>query len=507
MISVKEVYDIIESPKLTRLQKRKMLYSIFEKPKNFFVFCKVIMPHAFTKKFAKFHMEVINEFMKDGDSAMAAPRGHAKSTLIGLGYLMWLIAYEKEKYIIYTSQNHSKSVQFLEPLTYEIKNNPVFKFIYGVGRLMRVREKETGIDRQDVFDYNYMRIQALSFEKNIRGLKYYNVRPTLILLDDIETDERVINPELRVKDADKLNKQIIPSLDTDSGRVKMIGTILHHDSQLVQKIRNLDGKIYKAIGEDGALLWGDMFTQEKLDSIKHRIGGAAFASEYMNSPVDDTFALIKREWMIACCDETRTYGQMDKYEKKIQGVDFAFSDRITADKSAYVTIGCRGDGYDVVDVMTRKGMSITEQFDYIEYLSGINKVYDNALEENSIRSMSKELKKYKFPFTLFWTAASDSPYKQQLDPDFDNKRYTVGKTAMINRLATQFENRRIMLPYKTDRDKATTNQLIDECSTYALQDGKLVEIGVHGDIPIALGYAIERAEMERNEFEFGMLEI
>jgi hypothetical protein len=121
--------------------------------------------------------------------------------------------------------------------------------------------------------------------------------------------------------------------------------------------------------------------------------------------------------------------------------------------------------------------------------------------------MSKELRNYSFPYTLFWTGATDSAAKQQLDPEFNNKRHTVGKTAMIKRLATQFENKRIRIPYKTDRDKVLASQIIDECSTYALQDGKLVEIGVHGDIPIALGYAIERAEMEKFEFAYGSLDM
>jgi len=511
-LTIKDVENILENKKLSDNDKKSLLYALFQQEENFLVFCKAILPKAFSKPSPEFHKEVIKEFMKPTSSALAAPRNHAKSTLIGLGYLLWLIAYKKEEYIIYTSQNHVKSVQFIEPLLSEIKNNIFYKWLYGVMNIKKEEEVEgiNALERQDVFDVNGIRVQAFSFEKNIRGLKYGIHRPSIIIFDDIESDDRIINPELRLKDSDKLNRQMIPSLDAIKGRYKFIGTILHQDSLLMQKIRNLDGRIYKAIKDDGTPLWPEMWPLSRLEEQKRQIGSMAFEQEYMNNPVNDTFSLIKREWLRACCDENLSYEEAfnHKYDSRFQGVDFAFSDRVVADKSAFVGIGKDNDGYTVISVFVRKGMSTTEQFDYIEYLNGLGGYTDNALEENSIRSMSKELKNYNFPFTLFWTGSSDSAFKQnQVDPEFDGKRHTVGKTSMIKRLATQFENNRIRLPFKTDRDKVLSNMIMDECSTYALQDGKLVEVGVHGDIPVALGYALERAEMEKFDFSFGSASI
>jgi len=436
------------------------------------------------------------------------------STLIGQGFVIWNILYNKYKYIIYTSQNHSKSVQFLEPIAKEFKFNTMIKYIYGNLRLDTVKDEEAdNRDREDIFDINNVRVQALSFEKNIRGMKYGNQRPDLIILDDIEDDQRVINPDLRHKDKNKLNKEIIPAVDAERGVIKFVGTILHHDSLLVQSLRTFDGKIYRACefeGEkiiDSSILFPDLFTAERLMAIKKKIGSTPFQSEYLNNPVDDVASLIKRAWVINCFDDKLSFdfASDSKYDFRYQGVDFAFSDRVSADKSAFVGIGVANDEYTLICCLTRKGMSITEQFDYIEYLSGIYGYDDNALEENSIRSMSKELINYNFKSTLYWTGASDKAHTKKRDVDFAQKRYTVGKTAMINRLATQFENKRIRIPYKTDKDKEVANRIMDECCTYALNDGKLVEVGVHGDIPIALGYAIERAESDRFEYVGGML--
>ena len=59
------------------------------------------------------------------------------------------------------------------------------------------------------------------------------------------------------------------------------------------------------------------------------------------------------------------------------------------------------------------------------------------------------------------------------------------------RLGTAFENKRFIIPYKTEADKRTFDRILAECTSYALSDGKLVEAGVHPDIPIGLGYALE----------------
>jgi len=480
------------------------LQQLFANPNNFETFCRFCFPKAFTKPFAPFHCETFKDFNSPNDSVVGAPRGHGKSTLIGLGLVSWLMLYKKEKYIVYTSQNHAKSVQFLEPIKYELQNNPIIKFIYGNYKVYTVKDEDEGNrDREDCFDYRGIRIQALSFEKNIRGLKFGSTRPTLIILDDIDDDQRVLNPDLRKKDSDKLTKQIIPSLDAEQGRVKMIGTILHHDSLLAKRLRVEDGKIYRAIDASGNILFPDLYNLEKLMDIKRRIGSTSFQSEYLNDPVDDSASIIKREWVKECFEDQLSYGdEQYEWEELYLGVDFAFSDRVSADKSAFVVLA-RHDGlYFVVDCITRKGMSVVEQFEYIQELHNKYKFVDIALEENSIRSMSKELDSYEFPYTLYWTGNADPAAKRRFEGEFQNKRFTVGKAQMIHRLATQFENKTIRIPAQNEEDKMKANQIVDELTTYALNDGKLVEVGVHGDIPIALGYAMERCTKEEGTVLF-----
>ena len=522
MITYEQCIKVLESKAPVEFIK-KYLYQEFAKEENIETFCRFMLPRAFTLPFAPFHKELVKDFLSVNNVAVAAPRGHGKSTLVGQGLVIWETVYKKFNYGVYMSQNHEKSIEFLEPIRFEIKNNERLKFLYPHLTIKALKDDD-GKDRQDMFDVGGVRIRALSFDKNIRGMKYLNQRPDRIWLDDIEEDQRVTNPELRRKDRDKLNKQIIPSLDIFSGRIKYVGTLLHHNSLLKSKLRTWNGKTYKAcdLDEDGNVIHGtilfpQMFTVEKLEAKKRDMGTPSFQSEYLNQPVDDKSSLIKRKWVRSCFDNTFSFEDDVKYDFKVQGVDFAFSDRASADKSAFVGIGRTEDCVDLCSFLTRKGMSPLEQFDYIKYLTGINNFDDNALEENSIGNMKKHLGDYGFPYTLFWTGAHDKAATQQLDKDFDGKRYAVGKIDMIKRLGAIFERNyesirndegfTFRIPYRTEKDKELAHELMDETCSWALSDGKLVEIGPHPDSPIALCMAFERLNIERFEAMGGGLEL
>jgi hypothetical protein len=473
----------------------QVLQHIFSFPENIDSFARFMFPETCTNKIPDFHYELYDTLFEEGNSALAAPRGHAKSSVTGLIFLIFCVVNNLEKYIVYISQNHTKTVQFLDPIRIEFKENELIKFVYPHIKLSNARD-DSGKDREDCFDVNGIRVEAVSFEKNLRGFKYRNMRPTLIIGDDIEEDMRTLNPELRVKDSNKLNKVIIPSLDIN-GRFKMIGTLLHIDSLLMKKIKQYSGKIYKACDENYEnLLWPDRFTEDKLRKIKKDIGTIAFSQEYLNNPVDVENTLIKPEWIKQCFDETLSLQEAQRlqFSNKVMGADFAFSDRVTADKSAYCSLGANGGKKVLFHCETFKGWSVTEQLSHIENVLHKQFKYDGiGLEENSIKAISKDLMKVPLPITLFWTSANDPADKRLAykDYNFTGKRHTVGKTNLIMRLGTAFENNEFRIPYKTEADKNVAHEILAECTSYALADGKLVEASVHPDIPIGLGYALE----------------
>ena len=492
IVTKQDVGELFEKVQDEQVLK-ELLQEIFSHEENIETFSQVVFPETICNKIPEFHKEIYQMLFREGNDAFAAPRGHAKTSVTGVIFLIFNIVNKLEKYIVYISQNHAKTVQFIDPVRHEFKNNKMLRFIWGDLTPSMARDDE-GKDREDCFDVGGCRVEAASFEKNIRGFKYRNTRPTLIVGDDIESDERVLNPELRDKDRNKLNKVIIPSLDIN-GRFKFIGTILHLDSLLNNKIKQYNGKIFQACDtEMKNLLWPDRFTKEKLMKIKEDIGSVAFQQEYLNNPIDNTSSLIKREWIEQCRREDLSAEDVYnmKFDMKTMGADFAFSDRISADDSAYCGIGRKDGFYYLLNCQKDHGLSVDEQMHIIKDELHVRYKYDKiGLEENSIKAISKDITQWNLPITLFWTASSDPAARKKSDYDWTDKRHTVGKINLIMRLGTAFENKRFIIPYKTEADKLTFDRILSECTSYALSDGKLVEAGVHPDIPIGLGYALE----------------
>jgi len=466
-------------------QKLKQLLKYwFSFSENIDTFSKFIFPEYIVGNVPNFHNEFYNIFLQDGHDAIAAPRGHAKSTTIGLVFISWNLVNKIEKYIVYMSQNHTKTVQFIEPINVEFKTNTRLKWLYG-DLSPKKNKDEFGRDREDCIDINGCRVEAVSYNKNLRGFKYGNMRPTLIIGDDIDDDERVINPIMRDRDRKKLFEIVINSLDIN-GRFKIVGTIIHQDCLLKTCINKFLGKIYKAIDDKGNILWKERFSKTKLLEIrdgkgkKEGIGTSAFAKEYLNNPIDNETSTIKIEDVVACYDYSWDYSYEDMDEVYL-GVDFAFSDRITADASAFVDVGIKDKKKHILNIRWKKGLSLPKQLTYIRSLHEAHNYSIIGVEENSIKSTSSDIHSLGLPIKMFWTGSRDSVQK-----DSNKKGKSYSKVNAVERLSVEFENRMWVIPYKTEEHKKIASTLSSELTSWGKEDGKLVELGVHPDSPIGM---------------------
>lgn len=255
--------------------------------------------------------------------------------------------------------------------------------------------------------------------------------------------------------------------------------------------------------EENILLSPNRFTIEMLDNIKRDIGTVKFEAEYMLNPIDDTVSLIKREWIEGCRDVShKIYSHRSYFESLYLGVDFAFSDKATADHSVFFVLGTHNDKFYMLDYIRRKGMSGTEQLQFVRELHSIYRFDMIGFEENSIKAILREVKDLRLPIKLFRTGTVDEKDKKK--PDFSHT-ISVSKRNLILRIGTTFENKQIVLPYNDSEAKVKTDLLVEEAISWAQDNGKLVELGRHPDIPIALGYALEVAT--KNSFAFDFAEI
>ena len=250
--------------------------------------------------------------------AIGAPRGEGKSTQVTQLFTLYCIVTAQKHYCVIVMDSIDQAYPMLEAIKAELAFNPRLKTDFpdacGQGRVWQAGTIVTAND---------IKVQVAGSGKKLRGLRHGPYRPDLTILDDIENDEQVRNPEQRDKLNAWLNKTVLALGGAGQKYdVIYIGTILHYDSVLNRMLNNPFWKSikFKAMLQwpDNMALWdrweelyrnegelvADAFYQTHkiemeqgaitswkargvlaLMKIRARDGHAAFDSEYQNDPV------------------------------------------------------------------------------------------------------------------------------------------------------------------------------------------------------------------------------
>lgn len=262
--------------------------------------------------------------------AVAAPRGHAKSTNLTFKGTMHSTLYGYKHYPIIISDSSEQAEGFLDNIRVEFEENTAILEDFGplAGSVWRSNVLVTKTN---------IKIEAIGSGKKIRGRKHRNWRPDLIILDDVENDENVRTPEQRSKLKNWFDKAVSKCGD-DYTDIVYIGTLLHYDSLLAKTLTNPAYRSikYKAViqfsqADDLWQQWESIFTdlanddreadalaffqahkaamlegtqvlwEEKLsyyDLMVMRVseGEASFNSEEQNEPINPDDCLFMEEW-------------------------------------------------------------------------------------------------------------------------------------------------------------------------------------------------------------------
>ena len=140
-----------------------------------------------------FHREIWELICSDHKQvAIAAPRYHAKSTAVTHAYTLASVMFRESRYVLIVSDTVSQSVQFLGDIKRELLENEDLRNLFGIKELV----KDTEDDLICCMDDDHLfRIQAKGAEQKLRGLKWKNMRPDLIICDDLENEEIVMNKD------------------------------------------------------------------------------------------------------------------------------------------------------------------------------------------------------------------------------------------------------------------------------------------------------------------------
>lgn len=268
-------------------------------------FIHTYLPHQLYGEMAPFQLEIQAALESSTRTAIAAPRGHGKSSLITLGHVLHSLAYRRKKFVVLIGASSDLAEKSLGRIGAELRENEALLKAFPhlalpTEQVRRARAKKA--KDSDLQLSGGARLSAVGAGAALRGLIDGANRPDEIILDDIETDKSVETPEQRQKLLDWYLSAVSNLPGANGGAIRMVGTLLHKSSLLATLLSPAYSSSYTqlryaALNAEGNPLWVAAWTLEKLEVKRAEIGSRVFSKEYLNNPVDATVALWKESWI------------------------------------------------------------------------------------------------------------------------------------------------------------------------------------------------------------------
>lgn len=328
--------------------------------------------------------------------AIAAPRGHAKSTAVSLSYLLGCVLFREHDFVVLISDTETQAIQFLNDIKVELVENENIRTLFDVKEFVKDNEKDL-ICTIGPDNYQF-RIIVKSSGTPLRGLKWRNKRPNLIIGDDLENDEIVMNQERREKFRNWVFAAVLPCL-SDYGKIRIVGTILHFDSFLYRLMPQVSGEgsehtrrvglmytstikpagwrsvLFRAhteMDDFSEILWPEKFSKERLQYIRSLYTSQGYpegySQEYLNYPLDNSTAFFRRLDLVPMTDE-----DYKKPKVYYASADLAISLKQKADYSVFLVGGVDEDGVLHIVNVVRQRMDSREIMDTMFQLQSIYK--------------------------------------------------------------------------------------------------------------------------------------
>ncbi len=294
-------------------------------------FAKDVEPSIFENATPLFHIELLN-FINGPEQfkASAVFRGAAKSTLLNKILIINRIHFEYEPFTMIVSSDKEKAQSFLGDIKSLVEKAQEKGYALSKGDVWTKSKIEVVVNA-GLVDKNGKSIEhrccvaAFGAGQDPRGYTYKNIRPTLIIADDLESKNgqyAIANKDNRQKLRRWFYADLMPSLHPLRGQMIIIGTILHADSILNNIIMEKEEELLKAengeeeesewlthksewhtkvipIMQNGKAMWKSRFPIKKIRDLKGRLSRIGlvneFYQEYMCKAMAPEKQLFKRE--------------------------------------------------------------------------------------------------------------------------------------------------------------------------------------------------------------------
>lgn len=372
-------------------------------------FAEVYLAQAFGAEPAPFHVELFDEVERATPApgsgpgarcgarlAIAAPRGHAKSTILTRAFPLWALLSGRERYVLIVSATADQATRLLDHIKRQIETNDLIRADFP--SLARRGPHAPAPWRKNALriplDSGDALVWAYGAGQRLRGARHGADRPGLIIADDLEDTASAQSEEQRGVLAAWFDGTLVKA-GTPATNVLVVGTVLHQRSLLACLLDPGErpgwrGLVYRAIvreasdaplwdrwasvyrgglehegqrGPDAArrfyeahrasmdegaeALWPAVYPYATLMEISLREGRASFSAEYQNQPTDPQLCLFAERRLVFWDDRVEDIEQLraalGSGTRWFAACDPSFGAGDSSDYSAIVVVAQRPD--------------------------------------------------------------------------------------------------------------------------------------------------------------------
>jgi hypothetical protein len=361
-------------------------------PHGFAAFCSIL-----NKPPAEHHLLWHHEFLTLTDTsqllwvggpntAILAPRGSAKSTLLAM-FVAWLIGAHAQYQRMLRSLYLGYSLDIARSRSHTIKTiiqSRKYREIFPMVQLSKLRQS----DELWAIDYDYAGIEPdgddpYSLVAQGLGGSITSRRSQLIVLDDvIRSSESIANPEIRRKLVTNWQEVVQPTL-LEGGRAIALGTRFMSPDIFGTTFNEKNGwrvVTQQAIVTDEQGIersyWPGMYTLEYLQKLR-REDPISFSYQFQNKPVSQSEIDFPEDWL-------KLVTLTENYDSICVGVDLSSGLKERNDYTVMLLGGVIDDRVEFIDYRRLRAMGNLEKIDALcELLADWGVILEDEEKENT----------------------------------------------------------------------------------------------------------------------------
>jgi len=305
-----------------------------------------------------FHKEILDTINSENYINITGFRGCAKSTWAAYLYPLAAIVLDKEPYTIITRETKDLAREAYEAF---------YEALETIKESISIDIKTAGeltLSITHTAEQKTSKVRFLTREKKIRGARAKGgSRPTLIILDDIESYETVESKLERERTKRFVYGEVLKAFDAKKFKFINIGNYIHQDSIVVNFENDKRFKTVKIpIFDEGKSVWEDRFStqlmRDEYESYKDGGQGNLWLMEMMCQIIDEENAVFKRSDF--CYIQKEEALKLSRYTYTL--CDLALTQNARSDYTAFVTIGLSEENdIFVLDVTAGKWSAKTDK--------------------------------------------------------------------------------------------------------------------------------------------------